>query len=94
MRRFICSVAKELHAKGGMVMKVVISALSLLALLAVAGCQRGPYGGQSATHGAGYPAYSNPTTDTTRGTSSGTAPPGANGTLVPGNQNSGSTSGQ
>ena len=76
-------------------MKAVISAASLLALLVVvAGCQGGYYGGQSATYGAGFPAYSNPTTDTTFGTSTGTAPPGANGTLVPGNQNSGSTTGQ
>jgi hypothetical protein len=92
---FHVTPAKPIEAKGGVVMKAVIHAASLLALLvAVAGCQRGPYGGQSATHGAGYPAYSNPTTDTTVGTSSGTAPPGANGTLVPGNQNSGSTTGQ
>ena len=76
-------------------MKAVISAVSLMALLvAVAGCQRGYYGGQSATYGAGFPAYSNPTTDSTYGTATGTSPPGANGTLVPGNQNSGSTTGQ
>ncbi len=76
-------------------MRALLLAASLAApLVMLAACERTVTPTQSATTGAGLPAMSNPTTDATVGTSSGTAPPGANGTLVPGNQTSGSTTGR
>lgn len=76
-------------------MKALLTAASLMALLVTAtACYRTTTPPQSATAGAGWPTMSNPTTDSTAGTATGIAPPGANGTLVPGNQTSGSSTGQ
>src|SRR6185437_12877853 len=83
-------------------MKSLLSATAMVALLAAGaahaqtttttpGVTTSP--GTSSTAGTGTTTMSNPTTDSSTGTATATNPPGSNGPMAPGQQNSGSTTG-